>query len=293
VDVWQGESPMVKKLILTADDFGFSLAVNEAIEEAHRNGVLSTASLMVGAGAAGDAVDRACRLRSLRVGLHLVLVDGSSISPPHTIPSLVNLRSEFSSHLFRAGIDFCFRAGVRQQLEREIRAQFQAFRDTGLDLDHVNCHKHMHLHPTIGGLMLKVGREYGLRAVRYPYEPVFPSWRASQKNLGQKLLSLLFLWPWLILLKKQLQQARVRSNNFVFGMNDSGNMHLNLVLRFLQYLPSGVTEIYFHPASHSFPEIGQTMSNYQCEEEFATLTSSALGKVLRDSNIQRIVFSDL
>ncbi|HLA27347.1 MAG TPA: hopanoid biosynthesis-associated protein HpnK [Syntrophales bacterium] len=284
---------MVKKLILTADDFGSSLAVNEAIEEAHRNGVLSTASLMVGAKAAGDAIDRACRLRSLRVGLHLVLVDGSPVSPPHTIPSLVNPRGEFSSHLFRAGINFYFRAGVRQQLEREIRAQFQAFRDTGLVLDHVNCHKHMHLHPTIGRLLLKVGREYGLRAVRYPYEPVFPSWRASRKDLGQKLLSRLFLLPWLLLLKKQLRQARVSSNNFVFGMNDSGNMHLDLVLRFFQHLPSGVTEIYFHPALHRSPELDRTIANYHCEEEFATLTSSTLEHVLRDSDIQPVVFSDL
>ena len=284
---------MVKKLILTADDFGFSLAVNEAIEEAHRNGVLNTASLMVGARAAGDAVDRARRLRSLRVGLHLALVGGSPISPPHTIPSLVNPRGEFSSHLFRTGINFYFRAGVRQQLEREIRAQFQAFRDTGLVLDHVNCHKHMHLHPTIGRLLLKVGREYGLRAVRYPYEPVFPSWRASRKDLGRKLLSWLFLLPWLILLKKQLRQAGVRSNNFVFGMNDSGNMDLNLVLRFLQQLPFGVTEIYFHPTSRRIPKLDRNMANYRCEEELATLTSPALRQALQASGIQCISFSDV
>jgi len=70
-------------------------------------------------------------------------------------------------------------------------------------------------------------------------------------------------------------------------------MHLNLVIRFIQSLPSGVSEIYFHPASHRVPELGQTMPNYQCKEEFATLTSSSLGQVLRDSDIQRIVFSDL
>ena len=141
--------------------------------------------------------------------------------------------------------------------------------------------------------MLKVGREYGLRAVRYPYEPVFPSWRASRRDIGKKLLSRLFLWPWLILLKKQLRQVRVHSNHFVFGMNDSGNMHLNLVLRFIRNLPSGVTEIYFHPALHRSPELDRTMANYRCEEELATLTSPTLEQVLRDSDIQRIVFSDL
>ncbi len=196
----------MKKLIVTGDDFGLSLAVNEAVEEAHRRGVLSTASLMVGARAVRDAVDRARRLPSLRVGLHLVLVDGAPISPPEAIPDLVDPRGEFSPHLFRAGFNFFFRPGVRKQLEREIRAQFQAFRNTGLPLDHVNCHNHMHLHPTIGGLILKVGREYGLRAMRYPYEPVLPSWRASRKALGRKWVSWLFLWPWLALLKNQLRR---------------------------------------------------------------------------------------
>jgi len=283
----------VKKLIVTGDDFGLSLAVNEAIEEAHRKGILSTASLMVGAKAARDAVDRARGVRSLRVGLHLVLVGGSPISPPHLLPGLVDAKGEFSSHLFRAGINFFFSPGIRRQLEREIRTQFQAFQNTGLSLDHVNCHNHMHLHPTIGGLILKVGKEYGLKAVRYPYEPVLPSWRASRKALGRKLLSWLFLLPWLALLKNQIRQAQVRSNHFVFGMNDSGKMNLDLVLRFLKHLPPGVTEIYFHPASRRCPELNRTLKNYRYQEEFAALTSPTLREALLASPIQCIGFSDL
>jgi hopanoid biosynthesis associated protein HpnK len=283
----------VKKLIVTADDFGLSLAVNEAIEEAHRRGVLSTASLMVGARAVRDAVDRAGRLPSLRVGLHLVLVNGAPISPPQAIPDLVDRRGQFSPHLFRAGINFFFSPGVRKQLEKEIRAQFQAFRSTGLSLDHVNCHNHMHLHPTIGGLILKVGQEFGLKAVRYPYEPVLPSWRASQNGFGRKWVSWLFLWPWLALLRNQLKRARVRSNQFVFGMNDSGNMNLDLVLGFVKNLPPGVTEIYFHPSSRHDPELERAVKNYRYQEEFATLTSPALRQALLASDIQCISFGDL
>lgn len=283
----------MKKLIITGDDFGFSLAVNEAIEEAHRCGVLSTASLMVGASGTGDAVDRAGRLPSLRVGLHLVLVNGTPISRPQAVPDLVDQRGRFSPHLFRAGINFFFSSGVRQQLEREIRAQFQAFWGTGLPLDHVNCHNHMHLHPTIGGLILKVGREYGLRAVRYPYEPVLPSWRASQKGFGRKWMSWLFLWPWLALLRRQLRHARVRSNQFIFGMNDGGDMNLDLVLGFLRNLPPGITEIYFHPASRHDSELDRAAKNYRYQEEFATLTSPTLRQALQTSGIQCISFSDL
>ena len=283
----------MKKLIITADDFGLSPAVNEAIEEAHRRGVLSTASLMVGAQATGDAVGRARQLPSLRVGLHVVLVNGSPTLPPWMVPGLLDPRGEFSSRLFRAGVNFFFRPGVRRQLEQEIRAQFQAFQETGLDLDCVNCHNHMHLHPTVGGLILKVGREYGLRAVRFPYEPIVPSWRASRHSLGQKLVSGLFLWPWLAVLKNQIGAAGMRSNHFVFGMNDSGKMNLDLVLRFIRRLPPGVTEIYFHPATRRFPETSQKKSEYRYGEEFAALTSPALRQAFRDSEIQSISFSDL
>jgi hopanoid biosynthesis associated protein HpnK len=267
--------------------------VNEAIEEAHQRGVLNTASLMVGGKAAVDAIDRARRTPSLCVGLHLVLVAGSPTCPVQTIPDLVDSRGMFSSHLFRAGVSFFFRPGVRQQLEREIRAQFQAFQATGLSLDHVNCHHHMHLHPTIGGLILKVGREYGLRAIRYPYEPVLPSWRASRKALGRKLVSWMFLWPWLAFLKNQISRARVRSNHFVFGMNDSGNINLDLMLQFLKNLPPGVTEIYFHPTTRRCPELDQIMRGYSSVEEFEALTSPLLPQALLAADIQRVGFSDL
>jgi len=106
----------VKKLILTADDFGLSPAVNEAVEIAHRTGVLNTASLMVGAEAAGDAVDRARSLPSLRVGLHLTLVNGKPVSPSQTLPGLVDPEGLFSPRLFRAGVCFFSNPGVRRQL---------------------------------------------------------------------------------------------------------------------------------------------------------------------------------
>jgi len=269
----------MKKLIITGDDFGFSLSVNEAIEEAHRHGILSCASLMVGGKAAKDAVDRARRLSSLRVGLHLVLVHGSPILPPTMLPDLVTKKGEFSPHLVRAGMNFFFRKQVRRQLEDEIRAQFQAFLDTGLQLDHVNSHHHLHLHPTLLGIVLRVGRDYGMGAVRFPYEPPIPSWRASRKDLPRRFAAWLILFPWVVLLNRRLRRAKMHANDFVFGMNDSGHVHLNLVLRFLKFLPQGVTEIYFHPGDDP--------------NELEALTSPAMRQALLTSQIETIAFCDL
>jgi len=280
----------MKKLIITGDDFGLSLPVNEAIEEAHCQGTLTTASLMVGANSAEDAVERAKRLPTLKVGLHLVLVDGSPILPPEVIPHLVNRQGELSSYLVRAGINFFFRRQARRQLEAEIRAQFETFRKTGLSLDHVNSHHHMHLHPIISGLALKVGQDYGMRAMRLPCEPLLPSWRASRNGLLRRTSTRLVLSPWVSLLKRRLRHAGVRSNDFVFGMNDSGHMNVGLVLRILRQLPSGVTEIHFHPAAR---EAGGCGEGNRPQEDLMALKSLEVREALLASDIPLIAFSDL
>src|SRR5579864_1212953 len=159
-----------RHLIVTADDFGRDFAINEAVETASRDGILSCASLMVGAPAASDAVVRAHRLPGLRVGLHLVLTDGSPVLPPGEVRRLVGADGRFDDNLVRAGLRYFFTPGVRRLLATEIRAQFEAFRATGLALDHVNAHQHMHLHPTVARLIVEIGSSYGMRAVRLPLE---------------------------------------------------------------------------------------------------------------------------
>jgi hopanoid biosynthesis associated protein HpnK len=283
----------LKAIIITGDDFGLALPVNEAIVRAHYNGVLTTASLMVGSKFVEDAVKRAKESPSLKVGLHIVVVEGKSVLSPDTIPDLVNAEGEFSSHLVQTGFRYFFRPGIRKQLEAEIRAQFKAFRDTGLAMDHVNAHNHMHLHPTVLRLILKVGKEFGLKAVRLPSEPPIRSWKASGTGLGFRLISWIFLYPWLAMMKCMLRRAHIRYNNSLFGMAESGAMSLELVLRYIRDLPPGITELHFHPATGRSPEIDATMSGYRHEEEFQVLTSGQLLEALQDAGIQRLSFSDL
>lgn len=269
----------MKRLILTADDFGLSRPVNEAIEEAHRKGCLTSASLMTGAEATADAVERARRISSLKIGLHLVLADGSSTLPSYEIPDLVSQAGEFPSHFFRAGFNFFFSPRVKRQLEAEILAQFEVFRRTGLPLDHVTTHHHLHLHPTISALILKAGRAYGLRAMRLPYESPLASWRASGNGFLRRTSTWLLLSPWLSLLRKRLRQASVWSNDFLFGMYDSGQLCHDLMLRFLKLLPSGIGEIYFHPGSNT--------------GDLEALTNPEVREALLDLQIQTISFCDL
>src|ERR1700727_3521075 len=162
---------MQRYLIVTADDFGLHEAVNEAVEQANRAGVLTAASLMVAAPGAADAIRRARKLPLLRVGLHLVLADGCAMLAPDLIPDLTDPAGRMNSRMFLNGVRFFALPRVRRQLEAEILAKFSAFARTGLTLDHVNVHKHFHLHPTILQLLVEVARECGARAVRVPDEP--------------------------------------------------------------------------------------------------------------------------
>lgn len=283
----------MKKLIVTGDDFGLAVPVNEAIEGAHRHGILTTASLMVGAEAAADAEERARRLPSLKVGLHIVLVEGHPVSPPKTIPDLVDPRGEFSSHLVRAGFRFFFRRGIRRQLELEIRAQFEAFRKTQLVLDHVNAHNHMHLHPTVLALILRIGSEFGLKAVRLPYEPPVHSWRASGGMPAARLAATAFLWPWTSFMRTRIRSARLRSNDFLLGLHDSGSMTPDRVLRMLHDLPKGITEMVFHPATRRCAELDRSMPLYQHVEEYRALIHPQVRETLDSLGVQTIAFADL
>jgi chitin disaccharide deacetylase len=283
----------LKKIIVTGDDFGLALPVNEAIVEAHRNGILTAASLMVGGEFCNDAVERARQAPSLKVGLHVTLVEGTPVLSAHNVPDLVDRDGAFSTHLARSGFKFFFLPGIRKQLETEIRAQFEAFQKTGFSLDHVNAHNHMHLHPTILGLIIKVGRDYGLKAVRIPKEPPVLSWRASGHSLAGRLISSVFLSPWMALMKYTLRKAGIQYNDYLFGMTDGGSMTTDLILRFVDNLPEGVTEFCFHPATRRSIEIDKTMPQYRHEGEFTALTSSSVQQALEARGIQRIAFSDL
>ena len=263
---------MTRRVIISADDFGLSEAVNEAVERAHRDGILSTASLMVAGPAAADAVHRARRLPRLRVGLHLVLVEGPAVLPLLDIPSLVDGAGQFPADQALLGALYFFSPGVRRQLKTEIAAQFRAFAATGLRLDHANAHKHMHVHPTVGRLLLEEGREHGLAAVRVPREPAAVLARLGEPpGAGARLLA-----RWTSLLRSQCRRAGVHTNQWCFGLAWSGHMRAERIGRLAAALPPGLSEIYFHPAARRDPAFARLMPDYEPEAELAALLDPAV-----------------
>ena len=171
----------LKALIVTADDFGLAREVNEAVELAHADGILTAASLMVSGPAVDDAVTRARRLPSLRVGLHLVLVDGTAAAAGRERAGPGRCRRVFPRATWRGRASIFSSAPVcAGSSRRKSRRSSRRIDATGLPLDHVNCHHHFHVHPTIAGQILEIGSRYGMRAVRVPVEPAGMYWIASR-----------------------------------------------------------------------------------------------------------------
>ena len=276
----------MRNLIVTADDFGAAVEVNQAVERAHQHGVLTAASLMVSGAAAADAVARAKMLPTLRVGLHLVLVDGKPVLPARLVPDLVDAQGNFRNDMARAGAAMFFRAKVKAQLAAEIEAQFEAFAATGLALDHVNAHKHFHLHPTIATLIVKFASQHGARGVRVPLEPGRVLARIEpHQTSGTVWLTT----PFAHRLRRNFRKAGVNAPDHVFGLAWSGAMTGKRFKGLLEHLPDGVSEIYLHPATGPYPG---SADGYAYREELAALTDSRMASLIAGRNIRLGGFSD-
>ncbi len=280
---------MKKFLIVTADDFGLHEAVNEAVERATKAGILTAASLMVAAPAAADAIRRARELPRLRVGLHLVLADGRAALAPDLIPALADGSGHMNDRMFVNGVRFFAFPRVRRQLEAEIRAQFAAFARSGLRLDHVNVHKHFHLHPTLLEMLLEIGRDYGVSAVRVPDEPL---WFAARGGGWFSAAGTAALYPWNGLMKRRLRAARILHNDSIFGVAASGAMDEDKLLAILARLPAGITEIYLHPATRSGNSIASSMAGYRHADELAALLSPRVRAAVSAAEIDRGGYAD-
>ncbi len=276
----------MKGLIVTADDFGAAREVNDAVEAAHRRGILTAASLMIGAPAAADAVERARRMPALRVGLHLVLVAGRPVLPPAAVARLVDEAGCLRSDLARVGALLAGSREARRQLAAEITAQFAAFRDTGLALDHCNAHRHFHLHPLVARLLCEIGARFGLRAVRLPLEPASVLRRVEPQSRGAAGL---LLGPWVRALRMRLRARGLLAPDRVFGLRWSGQMTRLRLHGLIRVLPPGVSEIYLHPATGGF---AGAAPGYRYREELEALTAPEVRDACRDPALRLGGFVD-
>lgn len=234
-------------LIINGDDFGHSEAVNRAIIQAHREGVLTSASLMVNERAVDQAVELAKQNPNLAVGLHLVLVLGRAALPHFEIPHITNPQGHFTNSPFRAGIQYYFNQAARLELRREMRAQFERFVATGLPFSHVDGHTHLHQHPVVFDKLINLCEEFGVRRVRVVKGEMRLSLKLDRKNLPIKLV-----WGTVFNLLGRWCEKRLEGRGFtrpqkVYGLLQSGDMNEEYLVGLLERIDATSCEIYSHP----------------------------------------------
>jgi hopanoid biosynthesis associated protein HpnK len=237
------------RLIVTGDDFGFSKGVNRAIVEAHGRGILTSASLMVTGDAAQEAVALAHRRPSLAVGLHLVVVRGKAALPPWRIPRLVDARGFFSPDPVRSGLRYAFSRAARRELREEIRGQLELFRQTGLELSHVDGHLHMHLHPAVLSTLVELSGQYRIPAIRLPAEELGTALSLDPHETVTKLA-----WSWIFGWlrrrgERSLGKAGIRFTDRCYGLLATGRITEAYLLGLLPRIRGTLAEIYCHPAA--------------------------------------------
>ena len=244
-------------IIITGDDFGYSEAVNRAIVQAHREGVLTSASLMVNEGASDHAVELARANPGLAVGLHLVLVLGRAALPHSEIPHITDPRGRFTDSPFRAGLSYYFSAAARREMRREMRAQFERFAATGLPFSHVDGHTHLHMHPTIFEELIGLCREFGVRRARIVKGEMRLSLGLDRRHLPIKLV-----WGVVFNLLGNWCEKRLAGHDFmqprkVYGLLQTGDLNEDYLLALLKRMEKTSCEIYAHPLAFDADEAAQ------------------------------------
>src|ERR1044071_8329071 len=237
-----------RRLIVNADDFGISEEVNEAVIRAFKEGVLTSTSLMVTGAAFEQAVRLARENPGLAVGIHLVTVMGRSALPHNEIPSLVDKEGTFSNNPTRAGLKYFFSPRARRELRKELAAQFEKFRATGLHLSHIDGHLHLHVHPVIFNAALELGIGHNCRRMRVPVEERRLALSFDRTNCSQKTVHTMLFGVLALYMKSKLRARGFTFPERVYGNLQSGRMSERYFLYMLDNLQSETNEIYFHPA---------------------------------------------
>ncbi|MGN6642762.1 MAG: hopanoid biosynthesis-associated protein HpnK [Verrucomicrobiota bacterium] len=270
-----------RRLVVNADDFGRSRSINEAVIRAHRDGILTSASLMVNEVACDEAVELARQNPKLGVGLHLTLLCGHAAISSAQIPGLVNAQGEFSERPASTGLRYFVNRDLREQLRRELHEQFKRFAKTGLLLDHVNGHLHMHMHPVVFRILMEDADQLGIRRARLTRDRF---WLNTRLDSGRWFYRTSHALIYAILAARSRGEFRRRGIRFtenVFGLMQDSHVNEDYITKLLPVLPPGDSELYSHPSLDKF------------KHELDALLSPRVREQVTKLGIQLIRYQDL
>ena len=270
-------------LIINGDDFGLSSGHNQAIIDAHEQGVLTSTSLMVTAPAFDEAVTLAKAHPNLAVGLHLVLGCGKAVLPPSEIPHLVDAQGNFSDQNNLAGIRYNLSPQARRELPLEIRAQLEKFRATGLQLSHVDGHNHMHFNPAVLHALAELAEEFNINVIRLPYEELRITLKLDSNGFVEKLMWSMIIAGLRRYGERVLKSKKISFADRVYGWLETGQMTEPYLLGLIPQIRANLVEIYSHPA---IALSGEPKPYGLAEAEFEALLSAKVHEAIANSGFE-------
>lgn len=283
------EVPVLRYIIINADDFGRHAEINRAVEEGLVHGCLRSATVMPGGAAFAGAIDIARRHEELGLGVHFTLVDGHPILPPEEIPSLVGSEGDFLPD-HTALLKLYLKGGVNlEEVRRELAAQLQKIEATGIPISHVDSHQHMHTLPGIIDIVLDLAARAGIRAVRTPRTPLFAG---AFGGLGQLVGRLGLSTLARLAACKAHRRGLLTPDNFA-GIVAGEAVSEGELLHLIAHLPQGTTEVMMHPGMKN--DVLQEDSGWQhdFEAELAAILSPRVGEALRKAEVEPVNFRHL
>ena len=238
---------MPARLIINADDFGLTPGVNSTIECLHRAGVLTSATLMASGAAFKDAVEIARRNPALGVGCHIVLTDGTPVSPPTSIPSLLGP----DGRSFRPSLLSFVTAVLQGQLRpadilTEALAQIRKLQAEGIRVTHLDTHKHSHLFPAVNRSLLEAAHQTAVNAIRNPFEQ--PWSLALGHGSSLRRLEIRLLRKLEGSFHSNLREHPVQTTDGTLGISATGHLNALTLSQLLTALPpAGTWELVCHP----------------------------------------------
>jgi hopanoid biosynthesis associated protein HpnK len=290
----------VKKLIVNADDFGLTDKTNQAILEAHQTGIITSTSLLANGAAFGSAVELAPRMPGLGVGVHLNLVEGTPVSDPSIVSSLVDNKGFFPGSPVRLARKIITGRVKLTEIERELRAQIERILTARISPTHLDGHKHFHILPSVLNIIIRLAREYEVMAVRCPAERsahlfhLMLTNRVSSPEILKQYVAGRVLLVLASGVRKKLWRARLSCPTHFYGITQTGFLDAKCLQNIICHLPQGTSEIMCHPGYVDLDLVRTpTRLLAQREEELHALTRPEIKALVTELGIELISYRSL
>jgi hopanoid biosynthesis associated protein HpnK len=282
----------MKRLIINADDCGYTRGINQGIIEGHKRGIITSCSLMVGADYFDDAVERLKNAEGLSVGIHLTLSNVKSTLSANQVPLLVNKNGYFPKTPVTLIQRFIMFPVSLQQVKAELSNQCYKMISAGINPSHIDTHKHFHLYMPLFEIVVQIALEFNIRAIRIPYDSINIKMTKPKRRFSKFILQTIKVLQ--KRMKKILKNNNIKFTDHFFGFQYTGHLNEEVLINLIRSLPKGTTELMCHPGFYTKElKTSQTRLKESRKAEFDALTSKNVLEEIRRNNIELINYNQL